>query len=373
MPEMFRYFKRIVWEQLSGVIDPSFRQHGKYLVYDAAMGKGKGVSLPGGGNVVGPASATDNAITRYDNTTGKLIQDSSAAIDDDGSVNIPLGQTYKINGSAHGHAHSHSGLVTNGDEHDHSGGDGAQIAYSGLGSIPSTFNPESHGNEAHGASFITSADVTYEALSGNSDVGTGSTQVAQGDHTHAGASPSETVEAETSFGVSSNAGEAVAYSRGDHTHGSPTNPVTGHESSYNHGLLHDNTNDPTADQKSGLAGTSGTPSGTNKYVTNDDSRNSDARTPTAHGQAESTITFTDITNGDVSTSAHGYCLKAPNNTTQFLRADATWATPPAAGASSFTPGSFTVSTNNYVILCGGMKFTTTQRITGQGTGRVRII
>ena len=32
--------------------------------------------------VVGPASATDNAIARYDGTTGKLIQDSSVLIDD---------------------------------------------------------------------------------------------------------------------------------------------------------------------------------------------------------------------------------------------------------------------------------------------------
>ncbi|MBK9247192.1 MAG: hypothetical protein IPM69_03550 [Ignavibacteria bacterium] len=34
------------------------------------------------GNVVGPASATDNAITRYDATTGKLIQNSALIIDD---------------------------------------------------------------------------------------------------------------------------------------------------------------------------------------------------------------------------------------------------------------------------------------------------
>jgi len=38
---------------------------------------------------------------------------------------------------------------------------------------------------------------------------------------------------------------------------------------------------PTADEKAALAGT-GTPSGTNTYVTNDDTRLSDARTPTAH-------------------------------------------------------------------------------------------
>lgn len=40
----------------------------------------------GGGDVVGPASATDNAITRYDGTTGKLIQNSGATIDDSGNI-----------------------------------------------------------------------------------------------------------------------------------------------------------------------------------------------------------------------------------------------------------------------------------------------
>lgn len=47
---------------------------------------------PGGGglgDVVGPASATDNAITRYDTTTGKLIQNSAVLIDDNGGVTVP--------------------------------------------------------------------------------------------------------------------------------------------------------------------------------------------------------------------------------------------------------------------------------------------
>ena len=41
----------------------------------------------GSGDVVGPASATDNAIARYDSTTGKLIQNSLATVDDGGMVN----------------------------------------------------------------------------------------------------------------------------------------------------------------------------------------------------------------------------------------------------------------------------------------------
>lgn len=38
------------------------------------------------GDVVGPASGTDNAIVRFDSTTGKLIQDSLALIDDSGNI-----------------------------------------------------------------------------------------------------------------------------------------------------------------------------------------------------------------------------------------------------------------------------------------------
>jgi hypothetical protein len=40
----------------------------------------------GTGNVVGPASATDNALVRFDGTTGKLIQNSAAILDDSGNM-----------------------------------------------------------------------------------------------------------------------------------------------------------------------------------------------------------------------------------------------------------------------------------------------
>ena len=39
-----------------------------------------------GGDVVGPASATDNAIARFDTTTGKLIQNSTITLDDNGNL-----------------------------------------------------------------------------------------------------------------------------------------------------------------------------------------------------------------------------------------------------------------------------------------------
>lgn len=59
----------------------------------------------GTGDVVGPSSATDDAIAKYDTTTGKLIQDSNATIADDGDMTItgallPIGDRAKHIGSA---------------------------------------------------------------------------------------------------------------------------------------------------------------------------------------------------------------------------------------------------------------------------------
>ena len=45
----------------------------------------------GGGDVTGPVSATDNAIARFDQTTGKIIQNSSAIVDDVGNVLAGVG------------------------------------------------------------------------------------------------------------------------------------------------------------------------------------------------------------------------------------------------------------------------------------------
>lgn len=67
----------------------------------------------GGGDVTGPASSTDNAITRFDGTTGKLIQNSTATIADDGTLSatsISAGASaltsLNINGTAgNGHIH----------------------------------------------------------------------------------------------------------------------------------------------------------------------------------------------------------------------------------------------------------------------------
>lgn len=55
-----------------------------------------------------------------------------------GSTNIPTGQTYKINNVPHDHTATYAPIakgVTNGDSHDHFGGDGGTIAHTSLSSI----------------------------------------------------------------------------------------------------------------------------------------------------------------------------------------------------------------------------------------------
>lgn len=53
-----------------------------------------GSGLGGAGDVQGPASSTDNAIARYDGTTGKTIQNSAATISDTGTLLLSTSSQY---------------------------------------------------------------------------------------------------------------------------------------------------------------------------------------------------------------------------------------------------------------------------------------
>lgn len=123
-------------------------------VYNGATGK----LIKDGGSklseyVKGPESATDERIAVFDGTTGKLIKDSGvsvASVTDHGSLsgladddhtqyhNDTRGDArYSLLG--HNHDATYAAIangVTNGDSHDHSGGDGAQIAYGSLSGTP---------------------------------------------------------------------------------------------------------------------------------------------------------------------------------------------------------------------------------------------
>lgn len=56
------------------------------------LGVGWAAAVPGDGDVVGPASSTDNALARYDSTTGKLLQNSPVTCaDTTGTMTWPAG------------------------------------------------------------------------------------------------------------------------------------------------------------------------------------------------------------------------------------------------------------------------------------------
>ena len=61
--------------------------------YVAVLGKS---SASGTGDVVGPASATDNAVVRFDATTGKLIQNSTAILGDSGNITLTNPDTTNV-------------------------------------------------------------------------------------------------------------------------------------------------------------------------------------------------------------------------------------------------------------------------------------
>lgn len=120
-----------------------------------------------------------------------------------GKVNLTTGNTYDINGSPH----THTGLVTNGDTHDHNGGDGNNISaetltFDGASTLLDA-STSAHGfapkatapaagelnvlGIANGETVISCKDLfntTNPAATGTASSGT-STQAARSDHVHA--------------------------------------------------------------------------------------------------------------------------------------------------------------------------------------------
>ena len=81
-------------ETKSGAVPPTGTPTGLYLTDE-----GTWESPPGGGDVTGPGASTDNAVARFDLTSGKTLQNSVMTVSDAGTVNIPTGQTYNIAGN----------------------------------------------------------------------------------------------------------------------------------------------------------------------------------------------------------------------------------------------------------------------------------
>jgi hypothetical protein len=125
---------------------------------------------------------------------------------------------------------------------------------------------------------------------------------------------------------------------------------------------------PTPGQKNALAGTSGTPGSTNQYVTHQDARLSDARTPAAHAHPESDVTslVTDLAGKapTVHTHAPTYTTLANGTTALALATNSTVKVTPTATATLTTTVPAAGTHCHVIILTAG---TTTFTLTF-GTG-----
>lgn len=134
--------------------------------------------------------------------------------------------------------------------------------------------------------------------------GTGFETVTLPTETTGGGTPSSTV---ADLDGQGSAGLSNDYSRGDHKHRDSSR--------------HSNANDPTEGEKSALGGTSGIPGATNKFVTNDDARNTDARPPRTHSHVKADVGLGNVDNttdlGKPISTATQTALDAKLDDTQF--------------------------------------------------------
>jgi hypothetical protein len=176
----------------------------------------------GSGDVVGPASSVDSEIALFDGVTGKAIKRATTTgllKATSGVISAAVADT--------DYASAAKG-VTNGDSHDHSGGDGAQIAYSSLSGLPTLgtaaatastdYAPAAQGvtnGNSHDHNGGDGAQIAYSSLSGTptlynqtvEDEGTPVTQRGTINFTGAGVSVAD-AGSKTTVTIAGGAGEA---------------------------------------------------------------------------------------------------------------------------------------------------------------------
>ena len=249
------------------------------------------------GTLDGSTGSTDNAILRANGTGGVTLQNSLVTIDDSGSINIPTGQSYKINNTAL--TYTNVGAAASGHTHG---------SISNDGKIGSTAN-------------VPIITTTAGALSAGS-FGTAVNTFCQGNDSRLNDSRTPT----------------------SHTHGNITNG----------GLVGTTANLPLITGTGGIVQASSFGTGANTYCQGNDSRLSNARTPTAHN-------LIDTTGHTASGLTSGHFLKATGATTYGFAAHGLTASDVGAVATTLfdantvlaantdnTPAAVTIAENDII-------------------------
>lgn len=74
---------------INKIVPSQTGNNGYFLKTDGSAVSWESLASLGTGDVTGPSSSTDNAIARFDSTTGKLLQNSVVTIGDNGSITTP--------------------------------------------------------------------------------------------------------------------------------------------------------------------------------------------------------------------------------------------------------------------------------------------
>lgn len=361
---------------------------------------------PGGGgtgDVAGPASAVDSRIAAFDGATGKLIKDGGTTIaalqsSIDGKASTShthaIADVTNLQTSLDGKAstsHTHAISDTTGLQTALDGKAAAAHthAISDVTGLQTALDGKAASSHTHAAGDITSGTVATARLgSGTAN----STTFLRGDGTWASpggggtgdvAGPASAVDSRiaafdgTTGKLLKDGGSTVAnvLSRANHTgtqsadtltDGTTNKAYTATEQTKLAGIsagaevnVNADWNSVSGDSqilnKPTLGGAAalnvGTTAGT--VAAGDDSRLTDARTPTAHATSHQSggsdaiklddlATPDDNTDLDATTGRHGLLPKLGGGTTNFLRADGTWAAP-AGGVSDGDKGDITVS------------------------------
>lgn len=233
----------------------------------------------GPGDTVGPASATDNAIARFDSTTGKLLQNSGATLSDTGVLNLPAGGGVTVDGVAleTGSSDYWEGSATAGEAL----GNRCWIRYNAA--TGQWFSAHSD-TVANCSGLIGRSTASYE---------TGATV------THVQIRGAITID-------NSEAGNAIG-------------PDWYLKSSQQPGLT------PVKPAIARLIGhlIAGSYGASNTYTINIDP----SPAPEVLPAIDALAAPTDITTLNATTAAHGLCPKGDANTAHYLRGDLTWGTP----------------------------------------------
>jgi hypothetical protein len=103
------YFNGTVWVRLAPGTS------GQFLQTQGAGANPQWATPAGSGDVSGPGSSTDNALVRWDLTTGTLIQDSNVILSDTGDMTFAGGTTLSVDNIAE--STTNNGVVINGTRH----------------------------------------------------------------------------------------------------------------------------------------------------------------------------------------------------------------------------------------------------------------